>query len=234
MSKKLEQFVKDNRDEFDKFEPGPVVWNNIQQQLKRPPEKKGILISMNVLRWSAAAAVIVLLGVGVYYFISNSNNHNQPKQEIAGKKEAPKTNNLPVITPKDSLKALPADTQNILPDNKVKDDAPQIAKNNDDADYNEEIIHYTRLVELKQNQLMKIKKDEPLLYQKFAGDINKLDSTFHTLKKQLPVNPNREQILEAMIQNLQYQEALLNQQLNIIKKINNTKKADYEKAYRSA
>lgn len=232
MSKKLEQFVKDNRDEFDKFEPGPVVWNNIQQQLKRPPEKKGILISMNVLRWSAAAAVIILLGVGVYYFISNSNNH-QPKQEIAGKKEEPKTNNLPVVTPKDSSKESPADTQNIVP-NKVTDDASQLAKNNDDADYNEEIIHYTRLVELKQNQLMKIKKDEPLLYQKFAGDINKLDSTFHTLKKQLPVNPNREQILEAMIQNLHFQEALLNQQLNIIKKINNTKKAAYEKAYRSA
>ena len=69
------------------------------------------------------------------------------------------------------------------------------------------------------------------MYKQFAGDFNKLDSTFHTLKKQLPVNPNREQILEAMIQNLQYQEALLNQQLNIIKKINNTKKEAYENAF---
>jgi hypothetical protein len=231
MSKKLEQFVKDNREEFDKFEPGPVVWNNIQQQLKRPPEKKGILISMNVLRWSAAAAVIILLGVGVYYFI---NNNNKPKQEIAGSKETPKTNNLPVITPKDSSKESPADTQTIVPE-KTIDNTSTLAKNgNDDAATNEELIHYARLIELKQNQLLKIKKEEPLLYQKFAGDFNRLDSTFHLLKKQLPVNPNHEQILEAMIQNLQYQEALLNQQLNIIKKINNTKKADYEKAYRSA
>ncbi len=230
MSKKLEQFVKDNREAFDKFEPGPVVWNNIQQQLKRPPEKKGILISMSVLRWSAAAAVVILLGAGVYYFI---NNNNKPKQEIAGRKEEPKSNNLPVIIPKDSSKESPADTQNIAPEKTI--DNTQLAKNqNDDADYNEEIIHYTRLVELKQNQLVKIKKDEPLLYQKFAGDFNRLDSTFHLLKKQLPVNPNHEQILEAMIQNLQYQEALLTQQLNIIKKINNTKKAEYEKAYRSA
>jgi hypothetical protein len=186
---------------------------------------------MRVLRWSAAAAVVVLMGLGVYYFISNSNNHNPLKQEIA--KGQPKTNNLPVITPRDSSVEAPVNKDKIVPE-KVNDNA-QLAKNeNEDAAYNEEIIHYTRLVELKQNQLMKIKKDEPLLYQQFAGDINKLDSTFHTLKKQLPLNPNREQILEAMIQNLQFQEALLNQQLNIIKKINNTKKEAYEKAYRSA
>ncbi|HEY4148424.1 MAG TPA: anti-sigma factor, partial [Chitinophagaceae bacterium] len=87
---------------------------------------------------------------------------------------------------------------------------------------------------LKQEEIKKIQKDEPLLYQQFAGDINKLDSTFHTLKKQLPENPNREQLLEAMIQNLQLQEALLNRQLNIIKQINNAKKTEYEKAIKSA
>ena len=82
--------------------------------------------------------------------------------------------------------------------------------------------------------VMETLKDKTGAILSSAGDFNKLDSTFHILKKQLPVNPNREQILEAMIQNLQYQEALLNQQLNIIKKINNTKKQAYEKAYRSA
>ena len=72
MSKKLEQFVKDNREDFDKFEPGPVVWHNIQQQLKKPAQKQGILISMKVLRWSAAAAIIIILGAGAYYFINNN------------------------------------------------------------------------------------------------------------------------------------------------------------------
>lgn len=230
MSKKLEQFVKDNREDFDKFEPGPVVWHNIQQQLKKPAGRQGILISMNVLRWSAAAAIIILLGAGAYYFINN--NKNGKETELAkNKKETKATNDLPVVTPHDSVtKEIP---QNLVPQNP---DDTQLAKNDrtDNEEYNEELVHYTRLVELKQNQIMKIKKTEPLLYQKFAGDINRLDSTFHTLKKQLPVNPNREQILEAMIQNLQFQEALLNQQLNIIKKIKQTKKTEYEKAYRSA
>jgi len=226
MSNRLEDFINNNREEFDKFEPGPVVWHNIQQELKKPAGKKGILISMPVLRWSAAAAIVLILGAGAYYFLGNKKN----AIEIAG---GPKGNNLPVVPLPNAVKETPADTQLTTP---IKKEEGQPAKNEDvnDQSYNEELYHYARLVELKQNEIKKIKKDEPLLYQQFAGDFNKLDSTFHILKKQLPVNPNREQILEAMIQNLQYQEALLNQQLNIIKKINNTKKQAYEKAYRSA
>jgi len=40
----------------------------------------------------------------------------------------------------------------------------------------------------------------------------------------LPSNPNREQLLEAMIQNLKLQTELLNQQLLIIQKIKQAKK----------
>ncbi len=228
----LEDFVKNNREEFDKYEPGPVVWHNVQQQLKKPAEEKGIVISMKVLRWSAAAAIIVLLGAGSWFFMTKKT----PDNNIAKVKEQPAaSNNLPEVAKDDTKK----NETVTVPENKdavkeeVKENNAQLASN-DDAEGNEELMHYARLIEIKQNQIKKIKNDEPLLYSKFAGDFNKLDSTFHTLKKQLPVNPNREQILEAMIQNLQYQEALLNQQLNIIKKINNTKKEAYEKAYRSA
>ena len=226
----LEDFVKNNREEFDKFEPGPVVWHNVQQQLKKPAEQKGILISMKVLRWSAAAAIILALGAGTWYYMQH--NKKNPENNFAGVKDKPAaTNDLPAVVREEPKKETPVST----PQKATVD--TQLAQRNeatDDADANEEMVHYVRLIELKQNQIKKIKKDEPLLYSKFAGDFNKLDSTFHTLKKQLPVNPNREQILEAMIQNLQYQEALLNQQLNIIKKINNTKKEAYEKAYRNA
>jgi hypothetical protein len=227
MSRHLEDFVKNNREDFDKFEPGPVVWHNIQQGLKKTSAKRGVMISMTVLRWSAAAAIVLMLGGGAYYFLTKKTD-----QSIVTA-EKKKTNDLPVVTPHDTIKETPNIQQTIEPPRK---DDEQLVKNDDSKNndsYNEELYHYTRLVELKQNEIKKIKKDEPLLYQQFAGDFNKLDSTFHILKKQLPLNPNREQILEAMIQNLQYQEALLNQQLNIIKKINNTKKQAYENAYKT-
>ncbi len=228
MSNRMEDFIQNNREEFDKFEPGPVVWHNIQQELKKPEGRKGILISMNVLRWTAAAAIVIVLGAGAYYLLGNKKNNIQ----VAKAPPKSKSDDLPVVPSHDTINETAVDTQSTAP---VKKEDLQLAKKDDSNDqYNEELYHYARLVELKQNEIKKIKKDEPLLYQQFAGDFNKLDSTFHILKKQLPVNPNREQILEAMIQNLQYQEALLNQQLNIIKKINNTKKQAYEKAYRSA
>ena len=222
MSKRLEDFAKDNRDAFDKFEPGPVVWNNIRQQLgKDTRSKKGILVSMTAIRWSAAAAIIILVGAGVY-FLSQSKPKS-PEVASAGKK-APATNDLPAPPKKDDST------------NAANAQKPTVSENTqlasaDKDEYSEEMYHLTRLVELKQDEIKRVSKDEPLLYQQFAGDINKLDSTFHTLKKQLPDNPNREQLLEAMIQNLQLQEALLNRQLNIIKKINNVKKTEYEKAH---
>ena len=227
MKDKLEDFVQNNREDFDRFEPGPVVWHNIQQQLKKPADQKGILISIKVLRWSAAAAIVLALGAGVWYFMNNKKNNDN----FAHVKEQPAGNNQAEVAKRAPGKETTTPDTN---DSQQKTTAPTQPAASDDAEYNEELVHYARLVEIKQNQIKKIKNDEPLLYQQFAGDFNKLDSTFHTLKKQLPVNPNREQILEAMIQNLQYQEALLNQQLNIIKKINNTKKEAYEKAYRSA
>ena len=232
MSKQLEDFVKNNREDFDKFEPGPVVWNNIQQQLKKTAGKQGILISMKTLRWSAAAAIVLLLGAGAWYFVQH-NKKNENKTEMAGVKEKPASNDLPVIADNHTKKETSA-AEHLQP-NKIQNDAPLSTKeaSSPDEEYNEELVHYARLVELKQHQIKRIQNDEPLLYSKFAGDFKKLDSTFHILKKQLPVNPNREQILEAMIQNLQYQEALLNQQLNIIKKINHSKKQAYEQAYKT-
>ena len=228
MSNRLESFVKDNRDDFDKFEPGPVVWNNIQQQLKKPAEKKSILIPLQTLKWSAAAAAILMLGLGAYFVFAPGKK----PQEVANTQPAT-GNNLPVPADKDSFKTTPI----IKESPKEQGGLAQVAqlpnaRTKEDVDA-EEMGHYIRLIEIKQQQVSSIKKDEPLLYQKFSGDFNRLDSIYHSLKKELPVNPNHEQILEAMIQNLQYQEAILNQQLNIIKKIKNAKKTAYEKAYKT-
>jgi hypothetical protein len=91
--------------------------------------------------------------------------------------------------------------------------------------YAKEVYHFTQLIELKQDELKQIGKDQPELYKQFVGDITRLDSSYNALKKELPANPNREQLLEAMIQNLQLQTELLNQQLFIIKKIKQSKQS---------
>lgn len=88
-----------------------------------------------------------------------------------------------------------------------------------DASYAKQISQFQELIGFKQEELKQLKKDYPDLYNQFVNDINELDSSYQTLKIKLAENPNREMLLEAMIQNLQLQSELLNRQLLIIKEI---------------
>ena len=92
-----------------------------------------------------------------------------------------------------------------------------------DPQYAKLVSQFTEVIETKQTELRKIEKDDPALYQQFSGDIHKLDSAYHVLRGTLNANPNTEQLLQAMISNLQLQIDLLNQQLTVIKKIKEPK-----------
>ncbi len=88
-----------------------------------------------------------------------------------------------------------------------------------DPVYAKQITHFQEVIGLQQAELRQLKTDYPELYSQFVKDINELDSSYQALKTNLPENPNREMLLEAMIQNLQLQSELLNKQLLIIKEI---------------
>jgi len=245
MSGQLEQFINDHRDEFDGEEPARQIWDNIKQKLE--PEKKTVtrIVRFTVMQWSAAASVVVLLGAGAWYFLTNSNTlttnttitvaQNKP----AAKESTKATNNLPAPD------SVGKSTQQQLAQTTVVPPKPDNTKNNQkdvqkdkssdlNTDMDKEMVYYAKIVEIKHDELKKIKKDEPLLYKQFSRDVSHLDSVYQSLKNELPKNPNREQLLEAMIQNLQLQMELLNHQLHIIKQINNSKKSAYEQAYKSA
>lgn len=92
-----------------------------------------------------------------------------------------------------------------------------------------EVNQFNRLINIKQLELKTLGKEQPELYSQFTKDITQLDSSYNNLKNQLSITPNRDMLLEAMIQNLQLQLNVLNQQLNIINEIKQSKKYKYEK-----
>ena len=96
-------------------------------------------------------------------------------------------------------------------------------------EYAPEVNEFAKLVVLKQEELKALAPEQPELYRRFTTDINQLDSSYISLKSQLGATPNREVLIEAMIQNLQLQLNVLNQQLNIINQIKQSKKQDHEK-----
>ncbi len=69
-SDRLEQFVKENRQEFDLMEPSAQSWESISQRLNEKPESK-----TRKLGWMKVAAAMVLLALlpAVVYQIRLSN-----------------------------------------------------------------------------------------------------------------------------------------------------------------
>jgi len=189
MSSRLENFIRDHREEFDGNELDPLLWRKLERQLNSGEGDKRIY-RMAILRWTAIAAAAVLVTFGIFYYSGRPDQNS-----LAQRNSAAQANDIiTAINPA----------------------------------YAKEVYHFTQLIELKQTELKKIEKEQPVLYKEFLGDITTLDSSYNALKKELPQNPNREQLLEAMIENLRLQTELLNHQLLIIKKIKQAKKAGDE------
>jgi hypothetical protein len=235
MSNRLEQFVSDHREEFDSEEPGKKLWDKIRLEMDPPKEKKSIVVRLTRTSLSVAAAVLLVIAAGIW-FLSSHRTPGIPTPEVvqgtpAGKQPSGNGNTPSVDTPQTTQEKEQLAKTTEPKDNK---DDKNTAPATEESIVKEEMVHYARLVELKHKELKVIEKDEPLLYRQFASDVNNLDSVYHSLQQQLPKNPNKEQLLEAMLQNLQLQMGLLNHQLDIIKQINHSKKTAYEKAYKTA
>jgi len=250
MNSRLEQFVRDHREEFDGEEPGNKIWEKIRTEVTPQKKKQGVLVRLGRAGWAVAAAVALVAVGSVWYFNSRTTapavvqnvapanstitpanptpDSGRPSEAVAT--TTPNTATRP-LTIDSSASASPPTLATIRPKTGKLSPSKTAAFENS---MDEEMYHYAKLVEIKQNQLKVIEKDEPLLYKQFNADVYKLDSVYHSLQSQLPKNPNREQLLEAMLQNLQLQMGLLNHQLDIIKQINHSKKTAYDDAHKTA
>jgi hypothetical protein len=237
MNQRLEQFVHDQREDFDSEEPSRKVWDKIRLEMEPPKERKTIILRLTRTTLGVAAAALLVIATGFWYFgFRNSTIQGTPgpvatvdKNVTPSHGEGTAAGHTPVDSTQKSPNTAPGQDQlvNTQPKEENKGARDQ------ESIIHEEMIHYARLVELKHEELKSIGQDEPVLYKQFASDVYRLDSVYHDLQKELPNHPNKEQLLEAMLQNLQLQMGLLNHQLDIIKQINHSKQKAYEKAYKT-
>lgn len=92
----------------------------------------------------------------------------------------------------------------------VADVAPQ---------YGDKMIQYTSLIESKRVEIKQIETHDPEMYKEFASEIEKLNQDYQSLQTELSQTPNQEDLVKAMVQNLQVQLDILNRQLKIIEKV---------------
>ncbi len=183
MSRKLEKFIGDNRNEFDDALPSDKVWQNIAASFSGATKKKAVLAPF--FKWSIAAAVFITAGTTTFLVFNKKTDTGVVKTTVTD--TSSEAGNIP-------------------------------------PEYEPQVSSFVKLVAMKQDELKALAPEQPELYRQFTTDINQLDSSYISLKNQLCVSPNREMLIEAMIQNLQLQLNVLNQQLSIINQIKQSKK----------
>ncbi|WDF55967.1 hypothetical protein [Mucilaginibacter sp. KACC 22063] len=73
MSKRLEDFIHDNREEFDDLTPRAALWDNIEKQLsfKEMPKKREVKTFSLGFVLRLAAMIIMVMGIGFVVYLRN-------------------------------------------------------------------------------------------------------------------------------------------------------------------
>jgi septal ring factor EnvC (AmiA/AmiB activator) len=206
MKDRLKEFVNENREDFDVFEPRPELWQEICSDLKaqatpeKAPRKEAKVISINFgerLNFSAdfllmrvAATIILLLACGATLWMVKQNTP-APNNMVAAANERSQLNQI----------------------------APELA---------EVEVYYASQIESKREELSAydlkvLGLDET---REIDRELARLDSSYTQLKTQLYTTPNTDQVMSAMIQNLQIRIEVLNRQLEVLQKIEQLQKQD--------
>lgn len=190
---RLERFVRDNREDFDRLEPDDSLWGRIEGQLgEAPPEVvvAPVKSSPRFRDWGRAyfdwrVAAGLLLALGFSYLVYLNKEYGVTRD-------------------------------------------PQVALNV--PTYAREFTQYNEAIEQKHRELIRLTTDNPDLYKEFSTDLERLEKSYGNLRSELNKAPNQEALVQAMIQNLQWQIDLLNQQLTILQRIKQADKRHENKA----
>jgi len=75
MSRKLKDFIDENRRAFDDDLPSASAWQQIEKTISAKKPAKQISLR-NIYKWSAAAAVFFILATGIYFIVTGKNENN--------------------------------------------------------------------------------------------------------------------------------------------------------------
>lgn len=93
--------------------------------------------------------------------------------------------------------------------------------NNLPAEVTEAQAEFTSLIEIKKNELIQRKSENPELVNDFEHQLIELQKNYYSLLPQLKDHDKKDYVLQAVIENLQLQVDILNRQLEILNQIKN-------------
>lgn len=219
----IEQYIRQNKDSFDDYEPSQALWSRIEKKLQQPVRPRGGLIIMNKTKWAVAALLVLAAGSFIYFYSSTPAAHttHDIAATVTGNSDGSNLQQAttPIQLTDDTIVEAAATTP---PGAEPITPIPKNRKNYEEHTIvSKEMYHYAQLIELRQKEMEAIKHEDPALYKKFSKDLELLEVSYDALKEKKAKGVNNEQLLEAMIQNLKMQSDLLNRQLEITKSIKN-------------
>lgn len=195
---RLERFIRDNREGFDAHEPSPDLWARLEAKLAA--SAPGVDQNAPDQAIQSGSVVIKPLhssGLGSLGLFSRYWKIAASVVLVAG------------LAGWLLLRQMTPNADAVL----ARVD-PQAART---------AFRYVGLIETKRGEIREFEQTDPQLYREFSTEIEELNRDYQRLKTELPQTPNQEELLQAMIQNLQTQVHILNRQLTIINKIKQAK-----------
>ncbi len=241
MSKKLENFMEQNNNAFNDYEPSEKLWDKLEKELnnkKVVTMQQATVKKLTIYKWVAAASVTLLIGLSIFYF--KKENKVAPgsivKQDAETTHKSEPTIKLDTSTTI-TIPALKATKEKFIAKQSFKKEAattkPGVKKI--DTLYDEMIAfaqtrkHFATLITYKEKEIKNMSKADTNVYKSFAADMEGLNKSYQQLSRQLPTTNSKSALINAMIYNLQIQIDLLNKQLIILNKIESSqKKETYE------
>ncbi|HUR65710.1 MAG TPA: hypothetical protein VMZ03_05110 [Chitinophagaceae bacterium] len=96
MSDNLERFIRQNRRDFDEAQPSAELWSKIQATVPVRKNAKRFTLR-DIYKWSAVAAMIVIILCSVYFLVTRKNSHEIVKTDNPAEQVNP--NESGIITP---------------------------------------------------------------------------------------------------------------------------------------
>ncbi|MFD3000282.1 hypothetical protein ACFS7Z_07910 [Pontibacter toksunensis] len=191
MEDKLKKFVDEHRDEFDVFEPRTELWQSICEELpEKRKEAKVISIKFGDSASFSANSMFMRVAAAILLLVGCGVTLFLMKQQ------APETGNTIAATTVPALNNI----------------APELAEV--EAYYVSQIKE--KKSKLSEYDLKVLGLDEQ---QVIDNELARLDSSYVQLKKQLYTTPNTDEIVGALIQNLQIRIRVLNRQLEVLQRL---------------
>ncbi len=87
----FKKYLVENQEQFNADEPSPLVWDKVNQRVKleKPTAIAKVFSMRKLVQWSAAACILGLAGIGVWYLFTDNNMVKSLQEQVVTNEEKP-------------------------------------------------------------------------------------------------------------------------------------------------